>query len=168
MANKPIVYFTGPDRLLPNGAKRLADAAALAERYGFQAALLPPEALDLHTDAPTAAAARMRVMDSCDLVLADTRDFRGTEPFAACGFDLGYCYGKDKKLYCYMEDARSCEERYPGPTTLNEKGRKVDLDGFGFESGPLNLMLLAPSTVVEGTLEDALARAAADFFPQEV
>ena len=43
----------------------------------------------------------------------------------------------------------------------------MDLDGFGFEGGPLNLMLNAPSVIIEGTLEDALKRAAQDFFGEE-
>ena len=165
---KPVVYLSGPDRLLPDAARWFQEAEALCLRYGFQPVFPEAEHLALTGDAAAAAAARMRAMDSCDLILANTRDFRGIEPFAGCGFDLGYCYGKGKKLYCYMPDARSCGDRYTGPTTVNEKGRKVDLDGFGFEGGPLNLMLNAPSVVVEGTLEDALRRAAADFGTMEV
>lgn len=165
--SKPVVYLSGPDRLTADAAERLAAAKALVEQYGFQLAELPAENLCIKADAKTLAEARMKAMDGCDLVLADTRDFRGLEPFAGCGFDLGYAYGKEKKLYCYMPDARPCGERYTGPFTINEKGRKVDPNGFGFEGGPLNLMLHAPSVVIEGTLEDALKRAAQDFFGEE-
>ncbi|MBR5501974.1 MAG: nucleoside 2-deoxyribosyltransferase [Oscillospiraceae bacterium] len=164
--SKPVVYLSGPDRLKADAAERLAAAKALVEQYGFALAELPAENLCHKADAKMLAEARMAAMDSCDLVIADTRDFRGPEPFAGSGFDLGYAYGKEKKLYCYMPDARPCGDRYTGPTT-NEQGRKVDMNGFGFEGGPLNLMLNAPSVIVEGSLEDALKAAAKDFFGEE-
>ena len=66
-----------------------------------------------------------------------------------------------------MADARACSDRYPGIRHKNEKGTWVDENGIGFEPGPLNLMLNSPSTVVEGSLEDALKVAHTDFFGEE-
>ncbi|MBR5501972.1 MAG: nucleoside 2-deoxyribosyltransferase [Oscillospiraceae bacterium] len=162
--SKPVVYLSGPDRLKADAAERLAAAKALVEQYGFAMAELPAEAIDINGDPRAMAELRMKIMDGCDLIIADTNDFRGIEPFAGSSFDLGYCYAMEKKLYCYMPDTRSCGDRYPGKTSVNERGRKVDEKGFSLESGTLNLMLDAPSTIVEGGLEDALKVAAKDYF----
>ncbi|MBR5501976.1 MAG: nucleoside 2-deoxyribosyltransferase [Oscillospiraceae bacterium] len=168
----PKLYICSPQRLAKDGAAWYADAAALAERYGFSL-LMPPAAAfcpkSTREEGKALAAARLALMQQCDLLMADTRDFRNElEPHAEAGFALGFAHGLGKKLYCYMPDARTCTERYgKAVASTTEEGVWLHQDGMSLEPGALNLMLTGPALVVEGGLEDALKRAAQDFFGEE-
>lgn len=167
----PKLYICSPERLAKNGAAWYADAAALAERYGFSLLMPPAEAFcpkSTREEGRMLAKARAALIAQCDLLIADTRDFRNElEPHAEAGFALGYAHGLGKKIYCYMPDARTCAERYGkavySPGSEGE-GAYVHEDGMSLEPGPLNLMLSSPAPVVEGGLEEVLKRAAQDFF----
>ena len=168
----PKLYLSSPERLHKNGAAWYAEAAELAARYGFE--LLPlPEAAFCPTSSREEGAAlakqRCERIAQCDLLIADTRDFRNElEPHAEAGYELGYAFGLEKKLYCYMPDARTCTERYGRAVpSQTEEGVMLHEDGMSLEPGPLNLMLFSPAAVVQGGLEDALKRAAQDFFGEE-
>ncbi len=171
MKQRPVIYLSGPDRLLPDGKERMKKAAELCDKYGFDTVPVP-DTLFIHSSSREEGIAlakeRLAGIASCDLIIADTRDFRDLlEPYGETSMELGYAWGMGKKLYCYMKDARSCADRYPGTRHKNEKDFWVDENGISFEPGPLNLMLVSPSTVVEGGLEEALKAASADFFGKE-
>ena len=168
----PKLYICSPERLAKNGAAWYAEAAALAERYGFSLLMPPAEAFcpkSSREEGRKLAAARLALIAQCDLLIADTRDFRNElEPHAEAGFALGYAHGMGKKIYCYMPDARTCTERYgKGVPSATEENVLLHEDGMSLEPGPLNLMLSSPAPVVQGGLEDALKRAAQDFFGEE-
>ena len=171
MKKRPVVYLSGPARLLPDGKAVLQEMAELCSKYGFDTVAQPSALFDHRStkeQGETLARERLALIASCDLIIADTRDFRDLlEPYGETSMELGYAWGLGKKLYCYMADARSCADRYTGERHKNEKGNWVDENGIGFEPGPLNLMLDSPSTVVEGGLEDALRAASADFFGED-
>ena len=168
MEKRPVVYLSGPARLLPDGKAVLQEMAELCGRYGFDTVTQPDALFDHRStkeEGEALAKERLALIASCDLIIADTGDFRDLlEPYGETSMELGYAWGLGKKLYCYMADARSCADRYTGERHKNEKDNWVDENGIGFEPGPLNLMLNSPSTVVEGGLEDALRAASADFF----
>ena len=171
MKKRPVIYLSGPGRLLPDGKERSRKAAELCAKYGFDTVPVPDNLFDHSSSKEEGielAKKRLEGIASCDLIIADTRDFRDLlEPYGETSMELGYAWGLGKKCYCYMKDARDCADRYPGERHKNEKGTWVDEDGIGFEPGPLNLMLNSPSTVIEGHLEDALKVAHADFFGEE-
>ena len=73
---------------------------------------------------------------------------------------MGYIWGK--KIYVYLDDLRSCGEKFTEETYLDEQGRRRDKDGLTLEGGPLNLMISGHATMVEGTFRDALLRAKED------
>ena len=160
MAGK--VYLSGPDRLLPDGKRRREEKAELCGKYGFEVdplpdayfdPLLPPE------KQRELALLRIQRIRECDAVIADVNDFRfSVEPYGESAMELGIAYPLGKRMICYMDDVRSCGERYPGPKLRNEKGRYTDMDGNGFEPTCLNLMLSQSAEVVEGGLEEALHR----------
>ncbi len=171
MDKRPVIYLSGPCRLLPDGKEQLEKAAELCSIYGFDTVAVPNNLFN-HSSSKEEGIAlakeRLASIASCDIVIADTSDFRDLlEPYGETSMELGYAWGLGKKLYCYMKDARDCADRYPGTRHKNEKGTWVDENGISFEPGPLNLMLNSPATVVEGTLEDALKLAHADFYGEE-
>lgn len=171
MGKRLKVYLSGPEHLLPNGKEVLEEMYALCEQYGFDPIHLPDALFDPGSsfeEGVRIAEERRNQIGGCDVIFANTMDFRDTtEPYGETSFELGYAWRLGKKLYCYMPDARGCDQRYPGEKHQNESGRWVDENGIGFEPGPLNLMLHSPSVIVEGTLEDALKRAVEDLASEE-
>lgn len=154
------IYLSGPDHLLPNGREIYDAKVALCERYGFRIDPLPDTYFDpLLSREEKADLARLRIrrIQECDIIIADTNDFRfSVEPYGESAVELGIAYPLGKEMYCYMSDARSCGERYPGEKLKGDKGGYTDPDGNSFEPTPLNLMLSQSAVIVEGTLEDVL------------
>ncbi len=164
---KAKVYLSGPSYLLKDGKKRYEEMYELCEKYGFEA-LRQPEELFSHkssfTEGRDLALKRSELIKQCDLIIADCNDMYGSvEPFGETAFELGYAYSLNKKLYCFIKDARYCEERFQGEKSMGKSGRLVDKDGITFEPQTLNVMLHNPSKIVEGNLEDALKEARKDF-----
>ena len=161
------IYVSGPDRLRKDAKDLFAEKKALCEKYGFELLEFPEEAYrmkDSFENSRACAEKRLELMKQCDILIADTRDFRSyVEPYGETALEMGMAYALGKKLYSYMPDARVCEERYSGEKFTKEGyNGLVDKDGISFEPGPLNLMLEYSSKIVEGTFEDALKAAEED------
>ncbi len=163
---KKKIYLSGPDRLRKNARDLFKEKKQLCEKYGFELLEYPDELFDLKSDPKDSlplAEKRLELLKQCDIMIADTRDFRSyVEPYSECALELGMAYALGKKLYSYMPDTRICDDRYSGEKHLNENGRLVDKDGISFEPGPLNLMLEYSSCIVEGDLETALRKVCED------
>ena len=160
------IYLSGPDRLRKDARDLFRKKKELCERYGFEMLEYPDELFDMKSDPKdnkALAERRLELLKKCDIMIADTRDFRSyLEPYSECALELGMAYALGKKLYSYMPDTRICDERYSGEKHQNENGRWVDADGISFEPGPLNLMLEYSSCIVEGDLETALKKVCED------
>ena len=158
---KQKIYLSGPDRLRKDGKEVFEKKKALCESYGFEVLDLPEDVYkvkDTFENNRRIAEERLELIRDCDIMIADTRDFRAyVEPFGETALELGMGYGLEKKLYAYMPDARVCFERYSGEKRYNEETQSwEDKDGIGFEPGPVNLMLEYGAKVIEGDLEDVL------------
>ena len=170
--SKPRVYIAGPECFLEDSEAVSRRYLELAESYGFEG-LSPAlskegEPIDFSNPdrqfiAREICRKNLLLIDSADLIIANTNDFRGFEPDSGTAFEMGYAYGKNKKMYCYMSDTRPCDERYTAEKFKSEDGRDVDDEGRWFETDCLNLMLYCPTKITEGTFEDALKVAAEDF-----
>ncbi len=171
MSSRPKVYIAGPECFMPQSGQLAKEAVELCDRMGFEgwSPVLPVEgAPAVGGDTPQDRAVsickkNMWLIEHCDLIIANCNNWRGEEPDGGTCFELGYGYMLKKKLYCYLDDIRPCYEKYNGVKVRDEDGSLRDDQGRFFESGPLNLMLSAPATVVGGRLEDALKVAAKDF-----
>ncbi len=171
MSSRPKVYIAGPECFMPNSQQLARDAVALCDRMGFEgwSPVLPVEgAPAVCGDTPQQRAAsickkNMWLIENCDLIIANCNNWRGEEPDGGTCFELGYGYMLGKKLYCFLDDIRPCVDKYKGKKIMCDDGVYRDEQNRFFESGPLNLMLSAPATVVGGALEDALKVAAKDF-----
>ena len=154
------IYLSGPDRLLKNARELFKEKKTLCERYGFELLEYPDELFEMKDsfeNSQRIAKERLELLKACDIIVADTRDFRSyVEPYSESAIELGMAYAFHKKLYAYMPDARVCQERYSGEKHYNENNRLADENGITFEPGPLNVMLEYSTRIVEGDLEDAL------------
>ncbi len=178
MKQQPKVYIAGPECFMPDGRERAERALELCRRYGFEghSPALEEENFGPRVDfsdpdrravADAICRRNMWLIEHCDIVIANCNNFRGQEPDGGTCFELGYGYIKGKKLYCFLEDIRPCFEKYVGSKIPDKNGTLRDEQGRFFERGPLNLMLSAPSRVVQGDFEAALKAAARDFFGEE-
>ena len=100
------------------------------------------------------------------MIIANLNDFRrGQEPDSGTCVECGAAYALGQRCYAFVDDARPMIERFTGAKHQNEEGKWVDENGCTIEDFdyPLNLMFSVPFTIVEGTMEDAMKRARADF-----
>ena len=161
------VYLSGPERLRKDAKARFKEKKKLCESYGFELLEYPEDVFlvkDSFENSQRVAEKRLELIRECDLLIADTRDFRAyVEPFGETALEMGMGFAYGKKMYCYMPDARLCDARYKGEKKYNEEAKRwEDENGIGFEPGPLNLMLEYSAKIVEGDLEDALKAARED------
>lgn len=175
MKKKPIVYIAGFECFMPNGKDLAAKAVKLCEEVGFEGIspiLGHSSGSEIDFSKGKKAAAKqiflnnINYINSCDAVIANLNNFRGWEPDGGTCFEIGYAYSQGKKLYAFMDDTRPCYEKYIGSIHF-DGGLWRDESGAFFESGCCNLMMNAPTKVVEGDFAAALAAAKADFDLQE-
>ena len=175
---RPKIYIAGPECFKANCEELAKEMLALCDKYGFEGhspALADPDfgpqvdfsEPDKRKVADAICRRNMWLIEHCDIVIANANNFRGQEPDGGTCFELGYAYGFGKKLYTYLDDIRPCVEKYVGEQIPDENGTLRDSEGRFFESGPLNLMLSAPSLVIEGDFETALKVAHRDYFGGE-
>lgn len=169
---RPKVYIAGPEVFMEDGKQVSERYVALCEQYGFEGfspALGHGDPIDFSNPdrkqiAKEICEKNMRLIEQCDLIIANLNEFRGDEPDGGTAFEVGYGYGLEKKLYGFLTDMRPHYEKYRGERTTLPDGREADFKGRWFETDCLNLMLFAPSTIISGGFEDALKAAAKDYF----
>ena len=149
----PRVYLAGPDVFDQDNAQTFAALSRLAHEYGLSP-IVPMEGWGCVEGKPTDGqslaqrifAANIARLDSADGVIANLRDFRGTEPDAGTVFEVGYAhargipvigYGVPARCYATrVGDREACGRDRSG--TLRELANGREVEDFG---QPLNLML---------------------------
>ena len=148
------IYLAGPDVFYPDAAMRGRAMVALCTRHGHQG-IYPLDSLypsgSKQEQACWIYKANTRLIDSCDVVIANLNPFRGEEPDSGTAFEVGYAIAKGKTVYGYLDDVRTQRERH---------GCATDTEGRLIEdfSLPINLMLGVPVSLVAGGLKEVLER----------
>lgn len=113
----------------------------------------------------------VRLIDECDVVVADLNAFRGAEPDSGTCFELGYAFARGKRLFGYTTGPERMADRVhaAGIEVRETAAGPLDGDGLMIEDGggPLNLMLAVPAMIVIGGLEDCLDAVASSFSGRE-
>lgn len=150
----PRVYLAGPDVFDREAALTFAQLSTLAQLHGL-AAIVPMEGWGQVAAAPGEAgpalarrifAANIERLNRADGVIANLRDFRGTEPDSGTVFEVGYAHARGIPVIGYgvppIVYSRKVREYLPcvrdGQGTLREQGSGREVEDFG---QPLNLML---------------------------
>ncbi|RUS42851.1 nucleoside 2-deoxyribosyltransferase [Cohnella sp. AR92] len=162
------IYMAGFEVFRPDAVETGIRMKRLCDEYGFEGIFpLDKDIKPQPTKHETATAifeGNVRLVNRADIVIANLNPFRGSEPDSGTVFECGLAYGLGKKLYGFVTDRRTMEERlHPDidpATGLHKDGMTVE----NFDL-PINLMLSVPVTIVEGTLEDALKRLREDLNP---
>ena len=137
------VYLSGPDVFLPNALEIGQAKKGICAQYGFEG-VYPLDAdfsglngLSRPADMGYVTYRLMvRLMDSCDLVIANMTPFRGPSMDVGTAVEVGYMYGRGKPVFGYTNTAADYAER-------------VAPDGFTIEP-----FMLADNCMCEGPVHE--------------
>lgn len=149
---RPRVYLAGPDVFLPEPLVLAGRKKALCAAYGFEGVFPLDKTLDLSGLSPrrkglAISLGNERLMDGCDLVIAQMTPFRGPGMDGGTAFEMGYMRAQGKPVLGYSNVAASYAERvrllHPGRLRPRSSGALEDPDGLEVESFGLldNLMM---------------------------
>ena len=155
------IYIAGPDVFEKNSIEIGKNYVDLCEQYGFSGQYPLDNVINFnqakHKIALDIYLANQKLIDECDIVIANLNSFRGKEADTGTVWECGYASGKGKIVYGYMNSTRSYVEQF-----LNKKeenGLFWDEDDRFIEdfNHPINLMVACSVIkLVEGDFEDAL------------
>ncbi len=146
------VYLAGPDVFLADPLALADRKKALCAAYGFEGVFPLDKTLDLSGLSPrdmglAIARGNERLMDGCDLVIAQMTPFRGPGMDGGTAFEMGYMRAQGKPVLGYSNVAAPYAERvrllHPGRLRPRPTGSLEDPDGLEVESFDLldNLMM---------------------------
>ena len=156
------IYIAGPDVFEKDAIDRGKRYRELCRRYGYEGLYPLDNEVDFSIGKREAARqifeANRKMIDECDIVIANLNPFRGKESDSGTVWECGYAFAKGKKVYGYIRDTREYLQRFGSEEIEEENGRFYDKQGravedFGY---PLNLMLACSVEIVEGGFEDVL------------
>lgn len=163
------IYLAGPEVFLPNALEVLTSAKKLCERFGFDA--LTPFDGEVTDQVKLAKANQIfkeniLLIQKSDIVIANCNPFRGACVDDGTAFEIGYAYGKGKRVFGYLKDNRSLPEIVMSKISTNQhdSGYVIDQDGYLLNEdfgNSINLMLEfsildSGGSLVLGNLETVL------------
>jgi len=99
--------------------------------------------------------ANKKMIDSCDIVIANLNPFRGKEADSGTVWECGYGFAKGKKVYGYMQELKPYIENFSNEEKLTCKDKNgMFIEDFDL---PINLMIACSiKKMIEGGFEDVL------------
>jgi nucleoside 2-deoxyribosyltransferase len=126
------IYLAGPDVFLPNPLEIAAKKKAICIKYGFTGVFPMDTQLDfagltLYQKGMLIYCSDKKLMNECDLIVANMTPFRGPSMDIGTGFELGYMAGQNKPLFAYSNDGRLYVKRVTQPAPgLDESGMSIE------------------------------------------
>lgn len=160
------IYIAGPDVFQRDSIAIGKKYVELCQKYDYSGYYPLDNVIDFNQDKKKIALdifiANEKLIDECDIVIANINAFRGKEADSGTIWECGYAYGKGKKVYAYMNSTKPYIEQF----TSDEKSKdnsgmfwdKEDrfIEDFDY---PINLMIACSSIeIVEGNFEDVLIK----------
>lgn len=155
------VYIAGPDVFEKNSIEIGKYYSQLSLKYGFEGLYPLDNFIDFNQEKHKIASdiflANKKLIDRCDIVIANLNSFRGMEADSGTVWECGYAYAKGKKVYAYIDSKRDYKEQF---LTLKEENDiyydEMDRVVEDFNH-PLNLMIACSVLeIFEGSFEDVL------------
>jgi len=157
------IYIAGPDVFEKDAIEIGKRYVALCEEYGFEGLYPLDNVVDFNQPKPKIAQdiflANKKMIESCDIVIANLNPFRGKEPDSGTVWECGFGLALGKRVYAYMSDTRPYIEQFGSNERQKKEHGYVDMQGRFIEDfdSPLNLMLSCSIVeIVEGDFRDAL------------
>lgn len=151
------IYLAGPEVFLPNALEVGNAHKRLCAKYGYEG-LFPLDNTiignDLKEIAEAIRLANQRMIQRCDIVIANLSPFRGPEPDSGTAWEVGYAQGLGKKVLGYSTDLRTLKEKTQSILNLNDTN--CDLEGMEIEDFGLTHNLMFSHCVVATSFEECL------------
>lgn len=139
----PLIYLAGPDVFWPNAVELGAAKKKICQQYGFVGLFPLDNNLDLSSLSPYQAGlkiyqANIKLMNRCDLIIANMSPFRGPSMDVGTAFEMGYITAQNKPVWGYTLDGRLYNDR------VTEAATGIDADGLSIEAFDMtdNLMMI--------------------------
>lgn len=155
------IYIAGPDVFERDSIEIGKKYSQLCKEYGFKGEYPLDNIIDFNQEKRKIALdiflANQRLIDECDIVIANLNSFRGKEADSGTVWECGYAYAKGKKVYGYMNSTCDYIERFSGKK--EDDGIFWDEEDRFIEdfNHPINLMIACSTIeIVEGGFVDVL------------
>jgi len=132
MKNIMKIYLAGPDVFLPDPLKIAEAKKKICAKYGFMGIFPLDNVLDLSNLTPFESGVRIyqnniKLMDNCDLIVANMTPFRGPSMDVGTAFELGYMAAQGKPIFAYTNDDQLYSDRVTKITSdLDENGMSIE------------------------------------------
>jgi len=161
--NKLKIYIAGPDVFELDAKEIGTRLSALCEEYGFSGFYPLDNAIEAsapHKMAEAIFYANKKMLDDCDIVIANLNPFRGKEADSGTVWEVGYAVALGKDVYGYMADTGSYASKFNADEKNNFKEFIVDnhqriIEDFEL---PINLMIACSVKIIKGDFQEVLSR----------
>ena len=155
------IYIAGPDVFESNSIEIGKRYNALCDKYGYIGLYPLDNVVNFEQEKKKIALdiflANKKLIDECDIVLANLNSFRGKEADSGTVWECGYAYGLGKKVIGYMHSRGDYKDQFDNVKVID--GVSWDEEGRFIEdfSHPINLMIACSSIeIVQGGFEEGL------------
>jgi len=155
------IYIAGPDVFEKDSIEIGKRYVKLCSEYGFSGHYPLDNIVDFNQTKQKIAQdiflANEKLIDECDIIIANLNLFRGKEADSGTIWECGYAYAKGKKVYGYMESTRDYLQEFP--MAREENGQFLDEENRYIEdfNYPINLMIACSTIkIVAGNFENVL------------
>ncbi|WP_320035909.1 nucleoside 2-deoxyribosyltransferase [Halarcobacter sp.] len=159
------IYIAGPDVFEKDSIQIGKKYVELCKKYGFIGLYPLDNQIDFNQEKQKIAQeifyANKKLIEECDIVIANLNSFRGKESDSGTVWECGYAYGLQKEVYGYLNTKDSYLQQFKSNEIKYENGIYYDLQDRVIEDFdyPLNLMLSCSiNKIVEGDFEKVLAQ----------
>jgi nucleoside 2-deoxyribosyltransferase len=157
------IYLAGPDVFEKNSIELGKHYVKLCEKYGYEGLYPLDNVVNFNQEKQKIAQdiflANKKMIDECDIVIANLDSFRGKECDSGTVWECGYAYALGKEVYGYLSRGKNYIDQFKEEEKVLENNTYYDKDGRIIEdfNYPLNLMLSCSiSKIFHGDLEDVL------------
>ena len=143
------IYLAGPDVFFKDSKEKGKWLKEKCKEYGHEGLYPLDNEIKGETKSIISAEinkANVKMIDECDIVLANLMQWRGSEPDSGTVWECGYARGIGKDVFGY--------NTY-GELKDHVKPDEYDIEDFG---NPVNLMLAENMIIVQSNFETALKR----------
>lgn len=159
------IYIAGPDVFDKNSVTIGKEYVQMCKKYSFSGHYPLDNVIDFNQEKKKIALdifeANKKLIDECDIVIANLNAFRGKEADSGTVWECGYAYAKGKKVYAYMSSTRAYINSFDENEKKEQDGFYWDKDGNFIEDFdyPINLMIACSALeIIEGDFEDVLKK----------
>lgn len=159
------IYIAGPDVFEKNSIKIGQKYIKLCKHYGFEGLYPLDNVVNFNQEKQKIAQdiyhANRKMIEQCDIVVANLNSFRGKESDSGTVWECGYATALGKEVYGYLYRETFYHEQFPEDEKLANEYGYTDLQGKTIEDFdyPVNLMIACSvNEIITGGFEDVLKR----------